>query len=202
MQAPDENKLPDRTFTHPDGSVTLPGMNVYDIRWRNFRALIGGGRHGAITDAAKRLQKSQGQVSHFGGAKPIKNIGHILAREIEAAWGHPEGWLDREHFTEDAPNHPESITSGGLQLPSQPVTLAPETLAEAEKWVRFEEASAGKELPPIPRAERIIALCALILADGGMALAPLHAQELIDAARARQSGGSHDRRTERSRAAS
>jgi hypothetical protein len=65
---------------------------IYVIRWRNFRDLIGP-KSGAITAAAERLGKTQGQVSHFGGKTPIKNIGDDIASEIEKAWLKPwAGW--------------------------------------------------------------------------------------------------------------
>ena len=33
------------------------------------------------------------------GASPIKNVGDKIAAEIEAIFGKPPGWLDREHYS-------------------------------------------------------------------------------------------------------
>jgi len=71
-------------------------MNVKDIRRENLRSLarsIGG-----ITAIAKKLGKSQSQISHLIGTRPIKNIGDRLASEIETAFEKSHGWLDKEHF--------------------------------------------------------------------------------------------------------
>lgn len=71
-------------------------MNVKDIRRENLRSLarsIGG-----ITAIAKKLGKSQSQISHLIGTRPIKNIGDRLASEIEVAFAKGHGWLDKEHF--------------------------------------------------------------------------------------------------------
>lgn len=71
-------------------------MNVKDIRRENLRSLarsIGG-----ITQLAIRLGKSQSQISHLIGSRPIKNIGDRLASEIEHSFEKAHGWLDKEHF--------------------------------------------------------------------------------------------------------
>ncbi len=70
-------------------------MNVKDVRRENLRALAKG--VGGISALARRLTKSQSQVSHVIGMKPIKNIGDKFAAEVEREFGKPPGWLDREH---------------------------------------------------------------------------------------------------------
>jgi SOS-response transcriptional repressor LexA len=74
-------------------------MDVYEVRHRNVRHLIALAGDGGLTKLADRLGKSQGQVSHFGGENPIKNIGPKIAREIEAAFDRPRGWLDSPHWS-------------------------------------------------------------------------------------------------------
>ena len=72
-------------------------MDNAEIRYRNVRYLIeinGGLNTGGLTRVAERLKKTQGQVSHFAGENPIKNIGNKIAREIESAFGKPLGWMD------------------------------------------------------------------------------------------------------------
>jgi hypothetical protein len=206
VQALAHNNLPERTFTYPDGIGTMAAMTVYETRWRNFRALIGS-EHGAITDAAKRLEKSQGQVSHFGGAKPIKNIGHKLARQIEQTYGKPEGWLDHEQFSLLSEGEQTVSDSLGktitsvLVSPSQPARLDPHILVEAEKWVLFEEGPDRRlAYPLLPRAERLSAIYAMILADGGT-LSPESSKRLIEAAALRLQGKASDRVEGDSRAA-
>lgn len=181
-----------RTFTLPVAAPTLCDMDVYRIRWLNFRDLAG--HRGGITEAAGKLGKSQGQVSHFGGERPIKNIGHDIAREIESAYGKPHGWLDQIHSLNDSEKSGEIHTAvTGEQ--SQPVRYSPEIVAVAWDWVRFEEGpfdSRGRQPFAYPsdlaRAKRLLELCDLIQADGGT-LTAQHSQELIDAATTRQQQG-------------
>lgn len=71
-------------------------MNVKDIRRENLRSLARS--EGGITAIAKKLGKSQSQISHLIGTRPIKNIGDRLASEIEEAFDKTHGWLDKEHF--------------------------------------------------------------------------------------------------------
>lgn len=87
----------------------------------------------------------------------------------------------------------ENVTNGIATTPSQPVKLDPHILVEAEKWVLFEEGPGRAHATPLlPRAERLSALYAMILADGGT-LSPTNAKRLIEAASARQMGGRSDR---------
>lgn len=149
----------------------LSGMeldDLYKVRWKRFRQLAG--HHGGISDAAARLDKSQGQVSHFGGKNPRKSIGEQIAREIEAAYGKPRGWLDTLNDS--------ILPTNGIVPASEPSrTLNAASVAEAEKWVRFEERRKGK-LQPMRRAERLIALYEMVEADGG-SLSPEHAEAII-----------------------
>ncbi|RMO09248.1 Peptidase s24-like domain protein [Pseudomonas coronafaciens pv. zizaniae] len=47
-----------------------------------------------LTDMAELLDKAPAQVSAFGGKNPTKGIGDQIAREIEAALGLHNGYLD------------------------------------------------------------------------------------------------------------
>ena len=70
-------------------------MNISEIRLENARQLatsIGG-----VVAMSERLGKSQPQVSHLIGGKPVKNIGNKIARQIEAAFNKENGWLDNSH---------------------------------------------------------------------------------------------------------
>lgn len=181
-------------FTLYAARVTLPDMTtsrpiharpVHRARYENFRALIGSD-HGAISAAAAKLGKSQAQVSSFGGSGPTKNIGDDVASEIESVWGLEPGWLDSPNHTE----RKDGVNSYGAEAASlaESVSISPSALAEAEKWLRFDEACQGREYQPVIRAERLIALYELIVSDGGT-LSPTHSEELIAAARQRQEQG-------------
>ncbi|MBT3812130.1 MAG: hypothetical protein HOF98_04845 [Gammaproteobacteria bacterium] len=70
-------------------------MNISEIRLVNARQLatsIGG-----VVAMSGRLGKSQPQVSHLIGDKPVKNIGNKIARQIEEAFNKENGWLDNSH---------------------------------------------------------------------------------------------------------
>lgn len=89
-------------------------MNVKDIRRENLRSLarsIGG-----ITAIAKKLGKSQSQISHLIGTRPIKNIGDRLSAEIENAFGKNHGWLDKEHFRVSGDNPVYVISNDAPRL--------------------------------------------------------------------------------------
>lgn len=163
--------IPLGSFTPAAPAFMLPVMDVFDLRWQNFRRLAEPGIHGWIQRAADRLGKSHAQVSAFGGDARRKNIGEKIAREIEVAYGVPRGWLDTL-------NDSALPTKGTVALPvaSHEVDLA--HLAQAVQWVRFEESRAGEPYHPERHAERLMALYRQIVADGG-ALSPEHAEAII-----------------------
>lgn len=94
-------------------------MDVFEVRYQNFRALIEekgeDGKPIGISGAAGRLGKAQAQVSHFGGERPIKNIGPKVARQIEEAFGKPRGWLDASHEGSSATSHDERLDDDKLE---------------------------------------------------------------------------------------
>ena len=92
-------------------------MDIFEIRYRNFRLLAG--HRGGITEAAAKLGKTQGQISHFGGTNPIKNIGNDIAREIEVAWEKPRGWMDAPQWEGATASQPL-----GLDLPRMHDSIA------------------------------------------------------------------------------
>lgn len=176
MQALSGNYLPVRSCTLSEVGNTLPAMSapehfrpIYHARWARFRQLM----HDEgvnITEAGDRLGKTQGQVSQFGGKKPTKVIGDQIAAEIEDAFGKPSGWLDGLN--------PSALPTNGTSPQPQPSHIFNVTsVAEAEKWVRFEEGRRGA-LHPLRRAERLIALYQQVEADGG-SLSPEHAEAII-----------------------
>lgn len=71
-------------------------MHVKDIRRKNLRALARSA--GGVTKLAKRLEKSQSQISHLIGTNPIKKIGDKIAAHVERVFNKPHGWLDQNHI--------------------------------------------------------------------------------------------------------
>lgn len=69
-------------------------------------------------------------------------------------------------------------------------------LAQAEKWLAFEEATKAPadRLQPVRRLERLMELTQMIQADGGT-LSPENAQALIDATRRQTAEGADNGRT-------
>lgn len=168
------SKLPSGTFTSPVSKPTVRAMHerpIYVIRWRNFRDLIGS-KKGAVTAAAERLGKTQGQVSHFGGKTPIKNIGDDIATEIERAWGKPLGWLDQVPRDGTVNERSDQVRAA-----SQIHDLDAANLARALYWLDAEERARGL-FQPLRRAERLMALYELVEAGGGD-LSPAATDELI-----------------------
>lgn len=157
---------------------------IHAVRWLNFRTLLRQ-RSMTVTAAAALLEKSQGQVSHFGGKRPSKPIGDQIAGEIEASFGLPPGWLDEHNLGEGTVNERPSP----VPTLSQFETLPDATLTQAEEWVRFEEGTTRKKYQPVIRLRRLIHFVGLLVADGGR-LNPAHAAEVIDAAREKQ-GDTH-----------
>lgn len=91
-------------FTNPDiyllGRCRFnSGMDIAEIRRNNFRQLVATHDKGEPSLAAARLGKSPSQISHLIGPNPSKNIGRQIAREVEAGYGKPVGWLDQRHDT-------------------------------------------------------------------------------------------------------
>ena|SRR5690348_6840151 len=87
------------------------------------------------------------------------------------------------------------LPSGESDPEAQSLILDPAMLAEAEKWVMFEE-GAGYKFSPNARAERLIQLYRMVVEDGG-SLSPDHADIVIQQSRARvaaQAGGNASRR--------
>lgn len=65
---------------------------VTDTRYRNARRLAD--QVGGVVAFADKLGMSKAQASHIVGARPVKGIGHSIARRIEQAFGLATGSLD------------------------------------------------------------------------------------------------------------
>ena len=127
-------------------------MDVFDVRYQNFRTLIDekgdDGKAIGISGAASRLGKSQSQVSHFGGERPIKNIGPKVARQIEEAFGKPRGWLDASH--------------DGASAASQEPRLDDDKLERSIQFLERQFATWGREFVAVRNADLIAGVYARI----------------------------------------
>lgn len=70
-------------------------MDSKSIRYKNTRYLVRS--VGGVSAFAEKLGKQQSQASAFAGENPSKGIGAKIARQIEASFGKPSGWLDIPH---------------------------------------------------------------------------------------------------------
>jgi SOS-response transcriptional repressor LexA len=86
-------------------------MNIKVIRRENLRTLAK--LAGGITHLADKLNKTQSQISHLIGKKPIKNIGDKIAAEAEVAFNKPLGWLDHPHRSSEEKFSPYLIEQNG-----------------------------------------------------------------------------------------
>jgi transcriptional regulator with XRE-family HTH domain len=77
---------------HFDEKRDHPRMTISEIRRTTARLLAA--RVGGQADFARKVGMSDSQVSQLLAEKPTKNIGNIIARRIEVAFGLTEGWLD------------------------------------------------------------------------------------------------------------
>lgn len=90
-------------------------MKREDARRESARALAA--KVGGLAEFGRKTGMENSQVSQIIGKTPTKNIGNIVAKRIEDAFGLESGWLDR---------HPCGDGAGGAQ--SAP-NLAGEELA-------------------------------------------------------------------------
>lgn len=86
----------------------MRGMDINEIRRRNFRQIVDTQFEGSYAKIAEPLGK---QSSYFSRVftekeKHRRNIGSAMAREIEQVAGKPEGWLDQVHENEEELNIP------------------------------------------------------------------------------------------------
>jgi len=70
-------------------------FTINEIRLWNARALAD--KEGTIALFGKKINKSQTQAGSLIGLSPTRNIGNKIARQIEAVFNKPDGWLDLPH---------------------------------------------------------------------------------------------------------
>ena len=92
-------------------------METKDIRRINLRALLSEYTSNGLTKAefAELLGVTPSQLSQTTSAKPVRNIGDMLARRVEDAFGKPKGWMDSIQ-SEAADNPSKTGQSGNYNL--------------------------------------------------------------------------------------
>jgi hypothetical protein len=117
-------------------------MNISEIRLKNARYLANSA--GGISAFAEKTGKSQPQISHLIGEKPIKNIGNKIAREIEKSFNQEKDWLDHAHYdlweiSKTVSFLPDMQTTKVNKIQETPYGLTQEAIEFAKAW---------QELPP------------------------------------------------------
>lgn len=77
---------------------------VSDIRRQNLAALVA--QEGSQVAVAAKLGKDKNQIYQWlltPGTEGARNVGPRSARQIEQAFGRPDGWLDHEHAADELP---------------------------------------------------------------------------------------------------
>lgn len=131
---------------------------------------------GGLAAFGKKLEMSDSQVSQIIGKTPKKNIGNLIARRIEVAFGKAEGWLDVDHQRDKVPDPaqgeppasgaPEMDTlrdaiEAALLINAQGnFALSPDKLARLAVYWYEEWAENGQHKPTVNEVKRILRLVA------------------------------------------
>lgn len=130
-------------------------MNVSEIRRQNARYLAES--VGGITALANRMNKAQQQITHIIGKNPIKNIGHGVAKQFEAAFDKESGWMDHEHPElwggENVINDASLPAENYIELRKTPDPLAGLTDLQRELILRMNSLSEKQQLELLKTAE-------------------------------------------------
>lgn len=143
--------LPIRTFTCSVIPVCNAAMEISDVRRANtrFLALTVGG----IGSMAFRMGKSQSQISHLIGEKPIKGIGNMIARQINAEFGKPAGWLDQR---QEAHNYELLLRSDWSHLDADQALTGQTQRAGENPTTVVADATTGSLATTTPTARTVI----------------------------------------------
>ncbi len=90
----------------------MNNLDIKQIRYKNavtLRNLAGG-----VSDFAKKVDRSQPQMSNVVGDNPIKPIGHKLARYFESVFDKPQGWMDTAHPEIWQPDNQQEVLHNNL----------------------------------------------------------------------------------------
>jgi len=177
--------LPIRTFTCSVIPVCNASMEISDVRRANarFLALTVGG----IGNMAFRMGKSQSQISHLIGEKPIKGIGNMIARQINVEFSKPAGWLDQR---QEALNYELLLRSDWSHL-------------DVDQALTGQGQRSGDSLPPLadtmpPEVKELASRMATALSDGRMTPDGMDLmRRMLDQITKDNDGATHEKRRSR-----
>lgn len=104
-------------------------VDTNEIRRENARLLAD--QCGGVRRFAERIDRSESQASQIIGRTPTRNIGPAVARRLERIFDKPHGWLDVPHGLEA-----QGVREDAAQYT---LTLSPDALTIAEKWMQLPE---------------------------------------------------------------
>lgn len=103
-------------------SQNANAMDVYDIRYKNLRQLLG---DDAITTLADKLERDPSLISHY--LAHDKRVGARFARHVETRLGLAKGWMDTPHPGQHTPYR--LITAVERYLATSPDPAVADTIA-------------------------------------------------------------------------
>jgi hypothetical protein len=126
-------------------------MTIYDTRRENARRLVGSER-GALAKFAERVGISKQQVSHIIGARPIKHIGHDLARRVEQSFGVPVGSLDVKPGDSPPPSNHTMVPLllSAADMPELMAGAWASSLTVDNEWIRRNLGAAPELVAALP----------------------------------------------------
>lgn len=115
---------------------------ISDRRRRRLRTLIDEVAEGNASDFGRKIDKDRRQISAWlrhADSAGAKNISDTSAREIEARFGKPRGWMDADGSVK--------LITPAAPKASQPLQQEREIVAAAVKLVRYIK---ERSVTPIP----------------------------------------------------
>lgn len=129
---------------------------LHAIRRANLQALVE--QEGAQVAVARRIRKDKNQIHQWllpPDQPSARNMGNRSAREIEAEFGKPIGWIDVDHSNAISPTH---IAEESPAHWSQSTGHEVEKMREAILWLRDQFRVWGKEFVVEDRIELVLAV--------------------------------------------
>ena len=115
-------------------------MDIYEIRRRNLRLLIGelaGGNLSRFVEVTLRRLTSYKGLQHVTGPSGGRNLGSVMARRIEARLRLERGWMDQNRSgTVYPPTVPGGRSERVMQMAESIESLSPPIRAVVEQLVR------------------------------------------------------------------
>jgi hypothetical protein len=138
-------------------AVRLRNYKVLMLRFREREADRGEPERGLLNRFGAFVQISPRYLSHVNNGR--KAIGAQTARQIEAAFGLPLGWMDHDHMAGPAPNSraEREYLELALRLFRQSPVEAQSLLLKyvADRMVGREDEDAGRSGRAVPKRVRV-----------------------------------------------